>query len=268
MKLYKKLILFLLTCMLIMACDKKDDSPNQIIIGTSPGPYSQLFLDAVKPILEKQGYQIKQIDFSDLLQADTALQQGSIDLNVDQHTAYMTDFNQHKKADLVALTHIPTVPTAIYSAKYTNLQAVKKGSKIAVPNDPSNTARAYRLLAKAGWITLNPANKSSILSKNDILTNPHQLDIVEMDAGFIPRTLNDFDYSVIPGSRAYAAKVDPKKALLNEDIIPDYELVVAVKAENAQKPWAQAIVKAYQSAEFKKYIQEHNAENYWQMPQN
>lgn len=268
MKLYKKLILFLLTCMLIMACDKKDDSPNQIIIGTSPGPYSQLFLDAVKPILEKQGYQIKQIDFSDLLQADIALQQGSIDLNVDQHTAYMTDFNQNKKADLVALTHIPTVPTAIYSAKYTNLQAVKKGSKIAVPNDPSNTARAYRLLAKAGWITLNPTNQSSILSKNDIQTNPYQLDIVEMDAGNIPRTLNDFDYSVIPGSRAYAAKVDPKKAILNEDIIPDYELVVAVKAENAQKPWAQAIVKAYQSAEFKKYVQEHNAENYWQMPQN
>lgn len=268
MKLYKKLILFLLTCMLIIACDKKDDSPNQIIIGTSPGPYSQLFLDAVKPILEKQGYQIKQIDFSDLLQADVALQQGSIDLNVDQHTAYMTDFNQNKKADLVALTHIPTVPTAIYSAKYTNLQAVNKGSKIAVPNDPSNTARAYRLLAKAGWITLNPANQSSILSKNDIQTNPHQLNIVEMDSGNIPRTLNDFDYSVIPGSRAYAAKVDPKKALLNEDIIPDYELVVAVKAENAQKPWAQAIVKAYQSAEFKKYVQEHNAENYWQMPQN
>lgn len=268
MGLMRKLLLIICTCLLLMACGKQQSTENQIIIGTSPGPYSQLFMDAVKPILEKQGYQIKQIDFSDLMQADVALQQGNIDINVDQHTAYMTDFNQNKNANLVALTHIPTVPTAIYSAYHTSLQEIKQGSKVAIPNDPSNTARAYRLLAKAGWITLNPTNKSSILSKNDIQSNPYKLKITELDAGNIPRTMNDFDYSVIPGSRAYAAKIDLKKALLNEDIIPEFELVVAVKAENIGKPWAQAVVNAYNSAQFKQYVKEHNAENYWHLPDN
>lgn len=148
MNLIKKVLTLICTCLLIVGCQPKESADNQITIGTSPGPYSQLFLDGVKPILEKQGYYIKQIDFSDLLQADMALQQGSIDLNVDQHTAYMKDFNQNKKADLFSLAHIPTVPTAIYSSKHPNLQGLTTGSKIAVPNDPSNAARAYRLLAK------------------------------------------------------------------------------------------------------------------------
>lgn len=268
MKLIKKLLSLICTCFLIVGCQPKESADNQITIGTSPGPYSQLFLDAVKPILEKQGYHIKQIDFSDLMQADIALQQGNIDINVDQHTAYMKDFNQNKKADLVSLTHIPTVPTAIYSSIHPNLQGLTTGSKIAVPNDPSNAARAYRLLAKAGWITMKPINNTSIVSKNDIQTNPHQLDIVEMDSANIPRTLNDFDYSVIPGSRAYAAKLDSKQAFMNEDIIPEYELIVAVKAQNASKPWAKAIVDAYDSDEFKQYIKQHNSENYWYLPNN
>lgn len=266
MRLIKTLLLIVCTCIILSACQQKQQDEKQIIIGTSPGPYSQLFMDAIKPILEKQGYHIKQIDFSDLLQADIALQQGNIDINVDQHTAYMNDFNQNKKADLVALTPIPTVPTAIYSAKHHSLNEIKKGSKIAVPIDASNAARAYRLLAKVGWITLENKNNSSIVSKYNIKTNPYQLEIVELEPGNIPRTMNDFDYSVIPGSRAYAAKIDPKQALMNEDLIPEYELVVAVKAENATKPWAIAVNNAYHSDEFKQYLKEHNGQNYWQIP--
>ena len=87
MKFFKQIIILITACLVLGACQQDKTSNKQIIVGTSPGPYSQLFLDAVKPILEKQGYQIKQIDFSDLMQADIALQQGSIDVNVDQHTA-------------------------------------------------------------------------------------------------------------------------------------------------------------------------------------
>ncbi|WP_370579694.1 MetQ/NlpA family ABC transporter substrate-binding protein [Snodgrassella alvi] len=266
MKFFKKIIILITACLVLGACQQDKTSNKQIIVGTSPGPYSQLFLDAVKPILEKQGYQIKQIDFSDLMQADIALQQGSIDVNVDQHTAYMDAFNQNKKANLIALTHIPTVPTAIYSKRHTNLQAIKKGSAIAVPNDPANAARAYRLLAKAGWITLKPSTNPGMISKNDIKTNPYELNITELDPGNIPRTLSDFDYSVIPGSRAYAAKINPDLALLQEDIIPSFELVVAVRADNAPKAWAQAVKSAYSSAEFKQYMQTHNTKNYWYVP--
>lgn len=266
MKLVKHLLTLIIACWVLAACQQDKNNSKRIIIGTSPGPYSQLFLDAVKPILEKQGYKIKQIDFSDLMQADIALQQGNVDINVDQHTAYMVAFNQNKKASLVALTHIPTVPTAIYSKRHDNLQAIEKGNAIAVPNDPANAARAYRLLEKAGWITLKPLANLGKISKNDIKTNPYQLNITELDPGNIPRTLSDFDYSVIPGSRAYAAKINPDLALLQEDIVPAFELVAAVRADNVQKPWAQAIKSAYNSAEFKQYMQTHNTKHYWYIP--
>src|SRR5690625_666960 len=90
------------------------EEKDTIIVGTSPGPYSELFLDAIVPILEEDGYEIERVDFTELLQADIALQEGSIDVNVDQHTAYYTNFNNERDANLTGLTPIPTVPTGIY----------------------------------------------------------------------------------------------------------------------------------------------------------
>lgn len=268
MKLWFRFLFIFITALLfVSACQNKAEQNPVITIGTSPGPYSQLFIDAVKPILEKQGYTIKQIDFSDLMLADIALQEGRIDLNVDQHSAYLNAFNKNKNGQLIALTHIPTVPTAIYSIRHSNLAAIAKNSKIAIPNDPANTARAYRLLAKAGWIKLKE-NDSDIYSKNDITQNPYQLDIKEMDSSNIPRTLMDFDYSVVPGSRAYAAKLNPKLSLLQEDVIPAFELVVAIKNTNIDKPWVKAVEAAYRSEEFKQYMQNHNVNNYWYMPED
>lgn len=262
-----KFVLLIISMLLLSACNG-DKNGNEIIIGTSPGPYSQLFLDGIKPILEKQGYKIKQIDFSDLLLADIALQEGHIDLNVDQHAAYLEAFNQNKGGQLVALVHIPTVPAAIYSARHSSLSEIKKGSVIAVPNDPSNAARAYRLLSKAGWVTLKSGKNEHILSKNDIAANPYELNITEMDSGNIPRTLQDFDFSVVPGSRAYAAKLNSRQALLYEDLIPSFELVVAIKSGNINKPWVKAVENAYLSPEFRQYMDTHNANHYWYIPQN
>ena len=108
------LALFLL---ILTACGKtstEGEEKTKIKVGTSPGPYSELFLEAVKPILEEKGYTIERTDFTELLQADIALTEGSVDLNVDQHTAYMENFNAEKGAKLTKLTPIPTVPAGIF----------------------------------------------------------------------------------------------------------------------------------------------------------
>lgn len=268
MKFWHRYLVAFVTILGLFGCSQSHSNDHTITIGTSPGPYSQLFLDAIKPILEKQGYAIKPINFSDLMLADIALQEEQVDLNVDQHTAYLTSFNHNKDGQLVALTHLPTVPTAIYSVRHKSLKDVKEGSTVAIPNDPSNAARAYLLLEKAGWITINRENDSGILSKNDIETNPHHLKITELDPGNIPRTLPDFDFSVIPGSRAYAAKLDPKQALLHENVVPAFELVLAIKNTNLDKPWVKAVQNAYQSKEFKQYMITHNVNNYWYLPED
>lgn len=257
----------------IVACGKNDkvasdqDKATPIVrVGTSPGPYSELFLEAVKPILEKEGYQIEQTEFTELIQADVALTEGAIDLNVDQHTAYLNNFNENKGTHLVGITPIPTVPTGLFPGKKRTLNDVKTGDKIGIPDDASNTARAFNLLQKAGWIELKAGVDPVKATKEDIVSNPKNLELIQMSSAQIPRSLADLDFAVIPGSIVYSAKLDPKDSLLSEDVLKEYELVATVDEKNSKSDWAQAVVKAYHSDAFKKYLNEHNQENYWFIP--
>ncbi|OJG55360.1 YaeC family lipoprotein [Enterococcus haemoperoxidus] len=244
----------------------KEKEAKIIRVGTSPGPYSELFLEAVKPILEKEGYRIEQTEFTELIQADVALTEGAIDVNVDQHTAYLNNFNENKGTHLVGITAIPTVPAGVFPGKRDTLDEVEEGDKIGIPDDASNTARAFNLLQKAGWIKLRTGIDPVKATKEDIVNNPKNLELIQMSSAQIPRSLADLDFAVIPGSIVYSAKLDPKDSLLSEDVLKDYELVATVDEKNSESVWAQAVVKAYHSDEFKKYLNEHNQGNYWFIP--
>lgn len=233
--------------------------------GKAAGPYTVLFEDAVKPILEKQGYKLEEVDFSDLLQNDTALNLGEIDFNVEQHTAYLNNFNSTQKGDLVGISPIPTVPAGIFSAKYKSLDKIHSGAVIAVPNDASNTARAYALLQKAGWIKLDDKVDLSKVTQDNIVENKYNLSFVEMDSLNIPRSLSDFDYAVITGSIVYNAKIDPSTALLQENVLDHLILQLVVKQENKDAKWAKDIVNAYHSNEFKEYMKNNN-KGLWYIP--
>ena len=269
MRKLSTLILVTILAVLLAACGSDDageaevEEKTTITVGTSPGPYSELFLDAIAPILEEDGYEIETVDFTELLQADIALQEGSIDVNVDQHTAYYTNFNNERDANLTGITPIPTVPTGIYPGRKDSLDDVEEGDIVAIPQDPSNAARAYALLQKAGWIELEEGVELVQATQNDIVENVHNIDIQEMDSAQIPRAIEDIDYGVIPGSIVYASGVDASTSLLHEDILKDLELVVTVDEKNADTEWAQAIKAAYESDEFKAYMEEHNQDGYW-----
>ncbi|WP_279084417.1 MetQ/NlpA family ABC transporter substrate-binding protein [Gilliamella apis] len=257
---------------LITACDNSsskvdNQTKKEISMGVSPGPYNDLFKDAVKPILEAEGYKVKLVNFPHLLESDIALSEGSIDLTVAQHTAYMDVFNSQRKANLKPVVHVPSVPAAIFSNKYTSIKNVFSGAKIGIPQDASNAARSYNLLEKAGWIKLKQNTNPIIVSKNDIAENIAGVDIVEMDSANIPRVLNELDFAVIPGSIVYSANIDSKKALLSETIIPDLEIMVVVNGGNENSQWAKDIKRIYQSQQFKDYMQTHNQSGYWVMPQ-
>lgn len=257
---------------LITACDNSsskvdNQTKKEISMGVSPGPYNDLFKDAVKPILEAEGYKVKLVNFPHLLESDVALSEGSIDLTVAQHTAYMDVFNSQRKANLKPVVHVPSVPAAIFSNKYTSIKNVFSGAKIGIPQDASNAARSYNLLEKAGWIKLKPNSNPIIVSKNDIAENIAGVDIVEMDSANIPRVLNELDFAVIPGSIVYSANIDAKRALLSETIIPDLEIMVVVNGGNENSQWAKDIKRIYQSQQFKEYMKEHNQNGYWVMPQ-
>lgn len=243
------------------------EQKTEIVYGKSQGPYTELFEAAIVPVLEQKGYTLKGVDFSDLLTADIALNDGDVDVNVEQHTSYVMNFNANNNGDLVPISPIPTVPAGIYSQTHASLDEVTDGAKIAVPNDASNTARAYVLLQKIGWITLDSSVDLSAVTQDDIVENPKNLKFVEMKSLTIPAAMQDFDYVVITGSIVYNAGIDPSTALATEDILDHLVLQVVVKEENKDSDWAQAIVDAYHSNEFKAYLAENN-DGLWWIPQD
>ena len=240
-------------------------SAGTIRYSKSQGPYTELFEAAIVPILEKEGYTVEGTDFSELLTADITLNDGDVDVNVEQHTAYANNFNASYDGDLTPICPIPTVPAGIFSATHTSLDELTDGAKIAVPNDASNTARAYALLQKAGWITLDSSVDLAVVTQDDITENPHNIEFTEMASLNIPSALQDFDYAVITGSIVYNAGIDASTALLTEDVLPQLLLQVVVKKENADTDWAKAIVDAYHSDEFKQYMDENN-DGLWYIP--
>ena len=275
----KKLITFVAAAALtagLAACSAPGDTKNTstgadgekttLTYSRSQGPYSELFEAAVVPILEEKGYEVKGVDFSDLLNADIALNDGDVDVNVEQHTAYLEDFNAKNGGDLVPISPTPTVPAGIYSENHETLDEVPDGATVAVPNDASNRARAYLLLQKIGWIEVDESADFASLSEANVTSNPHNLQFTEMKSLSIPAVAQDFDYIVITGSIVYNAKIDPATALETEDILDHLILQVVVKEENKDSQWAKDIVEAYHSDEFKQYMEENN-DGLWWIPQ-
>lgn len=251
----------------LAGCGSSSDtsSKKELTYSKSQGPYSDLFEKGVKPILEKKGYTFVGKDMSDLLQADVALNDGEVDFNVEQHTAYMNDFNKKQNGHLAAITPIPTVLAGIYPGVKSDLSQVADGDTVAVPNDAENTARAYALLQKIGWIKLDPSKDITKVTQQDIIENPHNLQFTEMKSLNIPAVRGDFAYIVITGSIVYNAKIDPKTALATEDIVPDMLLQVVVEDKNKDTQWAKDLAAAYNSDEFKQYMKEHN-DGLWYVP--
>ena len=144
-------------------------------------------------------------------------------------------------------------PLGLYSKKIKKIEELKKGDTIAIPNDPTNGARALRLLAKNGLIQVKAGE---LVTAKDVTANPKSLKIVELDAAQLPRTLQDVTASVINTNFAVEGGLVPSKdALIREGKDSPYANVVAVRKADADKPWVKALVKACNSPEVKKFVQ-------------
>ena len=252
-----------------MSCSKKsenasaDGEKKTLTYSRSQGPYTVLFESGVKPILEAKGYTLKGFDYSELALADDAVNGGDVDFNVEQHTAYANNYNEGNNGKLVPITPIPTVPASLFSSHYKSADDIKNISKpkVAVPNDPANTARAYVLLQKIGWITLKDGVNLSTVTSEDINSNPYNIQFTEMKSLNIPQVQDDFDFVVITGSIVYNAGIDASTALAKETVLPHLVLQVVVREDNKDSQWAKDIVAAYHSKEFKDYLEKTNYEN-------
>lgn len=262
------LMIFAVASITFLAACSGDRDEKVIVRGVSPGPYDELFAVAITPILEKEGYTVKEVNFAALLEANIAMTENAVDVVVSQHAGFMKVFNDQRNSDLVAIQKIPTVPAGIFSNRHQSLEDVQQNMTILIPQDASNAARAYGLLDKAGLLKLKSGVNLMQASKNDIAENPYNLQIKEIDSSLIPRVLDDADFAVIPGSIVWLGKLDPSHVLAQETLLDDLYLQVVIREKDQDSEWAKAIVNAYNSEEFKAYMEENNKNNYWILPES
>ncbi|MCM2568239.1 MULTISPECIES: MetQ/NlpA family ABC transporter substrate-binding protein [Janthinobacterium] len=233
--------------------------PKDITIGTSAGPYADQIKLGIKPILEKQGYKVKLVEFNDYIQPNFALAEGSLDANVFQHIVYLKKFALEHKLALTDLITIPTAPIAIYSKKHKTLDDVKEGTTVGLPNDPTNQARALVLLDQLGWIKLRASFDPVRASEKDIAVNTKKIKLLPLEAAQLPRSLGDTDYSFINGNYALASGLKLTDALVAEKISPNYINLVAIRTADKDKQFAKDLAAAYRSREFLDITNKHFA---------
>ncbi|WP_029419999.1 MetQ/NlpA family ABC transporter substrate-binding protein [Alicyclobacillus macrosporangiidus] len=233
--------------------------PVVLKVGASPVPHAEI-LNAVKPVLAKEGIDLQVVEFQDYVQPNRALAEGSLDANFFQHVPYLTEYNQQNHTDLVPTVSVHFEPLGLYPGRSTSLSNIPDGAKIAVPNDTTNEARALLLLQNAGVISLKqPLTIDE--TKQDITANPHHVQIVELDAASIPRHLKDVDYAVINGNYAVQAGLTVDKALAKESAdslaAKTYANVVVVRKGDENKPAIQKLDTALQSDTVRQFIEQH-----------
>ena len=227
-------------------------------VGASPAPHAEI-LAVVKELLAEEGINLEIVEFTDYIQPNTAVENGSIDANYFQHITYLNNFNAENGTHLASVADVHYEPFGIYAGKTASLEELQDGAQIGVPNDPTNGGRALLLLQEQGLITLKE-DVGLEPTKLDIAENPHNYEIVEMEAAQLPRSLGSLDIAVINGNYAIQADLKVADALAIESAEGTagtaYVNVLAVKEGRESDPAIQALAKALCSDEVKAFIDE------------
>ena len=229
----------------------------KIKVGATPAPHAEI-LEAVKDTLLEEGVELEIVEFNDYVIPNTSTESGELDANYFQHQPYLTDFNAQNGTHLVSVASIHYEPFGIYGGKTKSLEELADGATIAVPNDGTNEARALMLLQAQGLITLK-ADAGFTATILDIESNPKNLDIKELEAAQLPRTLQDVDLAVINGNYAIEAGLNAGKDALavedaNSEAAQTYANILVVKEGNENNEAVQALAKALMSETAKEFM--------------
>ena len=237
--------------------DESKEQSKKIVIGASPSPHADILKIAAKE-LKKDGYTLEIKEYSDYVQPNTALDSGDLDANYFQHIAYLNSFNADNGTHLTYTAEIHLEPMGAFSKKYKTVDEVEEGAVVAVPDDPSNEARALRVLAAAGLIEVNDGE---LITTADITSNPKNLEFKELEAATLPRVLEDVDIAVINGNYALEAGLDVNNDAFyaedkNVESLKERRNVLAVKEGNENSQKIKDLTEALTSDEVREFIEE------------
>ncbi len=235
-----------------------DENLEVIKVGASITPHAEI-LAQVKDVLKEQGYDLQIVEYNDYVLPNTALEDGDLDANFFQHQPYLDDFNKENNTHLVSVAAVHFEPFGLYAGKTASLDDLQDGATVAVPNDTTNEARALLLLEAQGLIKLkdDAGLQATVL---DIVENPKNLQIQEIEAAQLVRSLPDVDIAAINGNYAKEGGLDVADAIAveaSDSLAADtYANVIAVKEGNENSAKTQALVNAVLSDDVKNYIKE------------
>nr|WP_139894065.1 MetQ/NlpA family ABC transporter substrate-binding protein [Campylobacter jejuni] len=223
---------------IILACILNLSSlfAQNITIGATPNPFGSL-LELMKDDFKNKGYELKIVEFSDYILPNRALEEKELDANLYQHKPFLEEYNLKKGSNLIATTPVLIAPVGVYSKKIKNLENLKEGARVAIPNDATNESRALELLEKAKLIELNKNTLKTIYS---------------------PRALDDVDIAIINSNFALGAGLNPSKdTIFREDKNSPYVNYVVVRSEDKNSEKTKVIDEILRSDKFKAIINEH-----------
>lgn len=232
-----------------------DATSTVIRVGASPSPHAEI-LEFAKDQLAEKGYTLEIVEFTDYVMPNVALTEGDLDANFFQHTPYLTNYNESNGTDLVSACKVHFEPMGLYSETLTDVAAVSEGSKVGVPNDPTNEARALNLLEAQGLIKLREGAGLNA-TPLDIEENPLKLEFVELEAAQLPRNLSEFAIAAINGNYAIEAGI-LDKGIVNESSdsasAQEYANILAVRNGELESEKTKALVEVLGSDATREYI--------------
>lgn len=224
-------------------------------VGVTAGPHAEI-MELVKKIAAPDGIDIRIVEFQDYVQPNAALAQGDLDANSFQHQPYLDVQVRDRKYEIVSIAKTLVFPLGIYSKKIKSLADLKSGTRVAIPNDPTNGGRALLLLQANGILSLKPG-AGLTATPLDVATNTRNVRIIELDAAQLPRSLEDVEAAAVNTNFAIQAGLLPARdAIALEDANSPYANIIAVRTRDKDKPELAKLVKAYHSAEVKKFVEE------------
>ena len=237
-----------------------DAAKTTLTVAASPSPHAEILNDFAAPKLAEQGIELKVKEYTDYILPNQDTTSGAVDANYFQHINYLNNYNEENGTDLVNAGKIHFEPMGVFAGKSSDLKNIADGATIAVPNDPTNEGRALLILQDQGLIKLSD-DAGITATKNDIVENPHNIEIVEQEAASLPATLQDSDFAIINGNYAIDAGLSLKDAVASEDpqsdvIQKEYANIICTTSDKKDDKAIKALVDVLQTDDFKKYLDE------------
>lgn len=248
--------------LLVTACapaaDEKPDAgagePTVLKVAAVQAPMTDVVKAAGEAI--EDGYEVELVEVADYITANTILNSGDVYANFSQHIPYMETFNEGNDAELVGVQPVYNFVIAFYSKTLDDIADLPDGGTVAIPDDPSNTGRALKLLAANDVITLDSAVDPYAATVKDITENPKNLEFVQVPISSLNAAYEEADLVFQWPSHIKALGLTPDEDGLITELDDRFALNLVVQQNDVDSEATKALAKAFTSDEVREVIED------------